>query len=163
MIDFKLIQMKNFNIKIFAIQLVASILLFLGIQQFYVLAELDLIELIHSMGKDNFAYLVKKSDEFGISEKLKHLATMKMILSFVGIVLAYILCSVINHKRNYDWKIAVTIVVLCFLVFQFRFINLPINFISTKNLALAYFLPATFSVVISFALYFLSYKIKVKN
>ncbi len=163
MIDFKLIQMKNFNIKIFAIQLVASILLFLGIQQFYVLAELDLIELIHSMGKDNFAYLVKKSDEFGISEKLKHLATMKMILSFVGIVLAYVLCSVINHKRNYDWKIAVTIVVLCFLVFQFRFINLPINFISTKNLSLAYFLPATFSVLISFSLYFLSYKIKVKN
>ena len=163
MIDFKLIQMKNFNIKIFAIQLVASILLFLGIQQFYVLAELDLIELIHSMGKDNFAYLVKKSDEFGISEKLKHLATMKMILSFVGIVLAYVLCSVINHKRNYDWKIAVTIVVLCFLVFQFRFINLPINFISTKNLVLEYFLPATFSILISFAFSFLSYKIKVKN
>ncbi len=163
MIDFKLIQMKNFNIKIFAIQLVASILLFLGIQQFYVLAELDLIELIHSMGKDNFAYLVKKSDEFGISEKLKHLATMKMILSFVGIVLAYVLCSVINHKRNYDWKIAVTIVVLCFLVFQFRFINLPINFISTKNLVLAYFFPATFSILISSAFYFLSYKIKVKN
>ena len=135
--------MKNFNIKIFAIQLVASVLLFLGIQQFYVLAELDLIELIHSMGKDNFAFLVRKSDEFGISQKLKHLATMKTILSFVGIVLAYILCSVINHKRNYDWKIAVTIVVLCFLVFQFRLINLPINFIATKNLALAYFVPAT--------------------
>ena len=163
MIDFKLIQMKNFNIKIFAIQLVASILLFLGIQQFYVLAELDLIELIHSMGKDNFAFLVRKSDEFGISEKLKHLATMKTILSFVGIVLAYILCSVINHKRNYDWKIAVTIVVLCFLVFQFRFIILPIIFISTKNLVLEYFLPATFSILISFSFYFLSYKIKVKN
>ena len=44
--------MKNFNIKIFAIQLVASVLLFLGIQQFYVLAELDLIELVHSMGKE---------------------------------------------------------------------------------------------------------------
>ena len=107
--------MKNFDIKIFAIQLVASVLLFLGIQQFYVLAELDLIELIHSMGKDNFAFLVRKSDEFGISEKLKHLATMKTILSFVGIVLAYILCSVINHKRNYDWKMSVIIVVLCFL------------------------------------------------
>lgn len=155
--------MKNFNIKIFAIQLVASVLLFLGIQQFYVLAELDLIELIHSMGKDNFAFLVRKSDEFGISEKLKHLATMKTILSFVGIVLAYVLCSVINHKRNYDWKIAVTIVILCFLVFQFRLINLPINFIATKNLALAYFVPATFSILISFVLYFFSYKIKVKN
>ena len=152
--------MKNFNIKIFAIQLVASVLLFLGIQQFYVLAELDLIELVHSMAKDNFAFLVRKSDEFGISEKLKHLATMKTILSFVGIVLAYILCSVINHKRNYDWKIAVTIVVLCFLVFQFRLINLPINFIATKNLALAYFVPATFSILISFALYFLSYRLK---
>ena len=152
--------MKNFNIKIFAIQLVASVLLFLGIQQFYVLAELDLIELIHSMGKDNFAFLVRKSDEFGISEKLKHLATMKTILSFVGIVLAYILCSVINHKRNYDWKIAVTIVVLCFLVFQFRLINLPINFIATKNLALAYFVPAIFSILISFVLYFLSYRLK---
>jgi len=79
--------MKDFNIKIFAIQLVASVLLFLGIQQFYVLAELDLIELIHSMGKDNFAFLVRKSDEFGISEKLKHLATMKTILSFVGIMI----------------------------------------------------------------------------
>jgi len=155
--------MKDFNIKIFAIQLVASVLLFLGIQQFYVLAELDLIELVHSMGKDNFAFLVRKSDEFGISEKLKHLATMKTILSFVGIVLAYVLCSVINHKRNYDWKIAVTIVVLCFFVFQFRLINLPINFIATKNLALAYFVPATFSILISFVLYFFSYKIKVKN
>ena len=155
--------MKNFDIKIFAIQLVASVLLFLGIQQFYVLVELDLIELIHSMGKDNFAFLVRKSDEFGISEKLKHLATMKTILSFVGIVLAYILCSVINHKRNYDWKMSVIIVVLCFLVFQFRLINLPINFIATKNLVLAYFVPATFSILISFVLYFLSYKIKVKN
>lgn len=155
--------MKNFNIKIFAIQFVASVLLFLGIQQFYVLTELDLIELIHSMGKDNFAFLVRKSDEFGISEKLKHLATMKTILSFVGIVLAYILCSVINHKRNYDWKMSVIIVVLCFLVFQFRLINLPINFITTKNLALAYFVPATFSILISFVLFFFSYKIKVKN
>ncbi|WP_291119127.1 hypothetical protein [Empedobacter sp. UBA7248] len=155
--------MKNFNIKIFAIQLVASVLLFLGIQQFYVLAELDLIELVHSMGKENFAFLVRKSDEFGISEKLKHLATMKTILSFVGIVLAYVLCSVINHKRNYDWKIAVTIVILCFLVFQFRLINLPINFIATKNLALAYFVPAIFSILISFVLFFFSYKIKVKN
>ncbi|MGV0845263.1 hypothetical protein ACTS9T_01535 [Empedobacter falsenii] len=152
--------MKDFNIKIFTIQIVASVLLFLGIQQFYVLAELDLIELIYSMGKDNFAFLVRKSDEFGISEKLKHLATMKTILSFVGIVLAYILCSVINHKRNYDWKIAVTIVVLCFLVFQFRLINLPINFIATKNLALAYFVPAIFSILISFVLYFLSYRLK---
>lgn len=152
--------MKNFNIKIFAIQFVASVLLFLGIQQFYVLTELDLIELIHSMGKNNFAFLVRKSDEFGISEKLKHLATMKTILSFVGIVLAYILCSVINHKRNYDWKMSVIIVVLCFLVFQFRLINLPINFITTKNLALAYFVPATFSILISFVLYFLSYRLK---
>jgi len=152
--------MKKFDIKIFAIQLVASVLLFLGIQQFYVLAELDLIELIHSMGKNNFAFLVRKSDEFGISEKLKHLATMKTILSFVGIVLAYILCSVINHKRNYDWKMSVIIVVLCFLVFQFRLINLPINFITTKNLALAYFVPATFSILISFVLYFLSYRLK---
>lgn len=152
--------MKNFNIKIFAIQFVASVLLFLGIQQFYVLTELDLIELIHSMGKNNFAFLVRKSDESGISEKLKHLATMKTILSFVGIVLAYILCSVINHKRNYDWKMSVIIVVLCFLVFQFRLINLPINFITTKNLALAYFVPATFSILISFVLYFLSYRLK---
>ena len=152
--------MKKFDIKIFAIQLVASVLLFLGIQQFYVLAELDLIVLIHAMGKDNFAFLVRKSDEFGISEKLKHLATMKTILSFVGIVLAYILCSVINHKRNYDWKMSVIIVVLCFLVFQFRLINLPINFIATKNLALAYFVPATFSILISFVLYFLSYRLK---
>lgn len=152
--------MKKFDIKIFAIQLVASVLLFLGIQQFYVLAELDLIELIHSMGKDNFAFLVRKSDEFGISEKLKHLATMKTILSFVGIVLAYVLCSVNNHKRNYDWKMSVIIVVLCFLVFQFRLINLPINFIATKNLALAYFVPATFSILISFVLYFLSYRLK---
>ncbi len=152
--------MKKFDIKIFAIQLVASVLLFLGIQQFYVLAELDLIELIHSMGKDNFAFLVRKSDEFGISEKLKHLATMKTILSFVGIVLAYILCSVINHKRNYDWKMSVIIVVLCFLVFQFRLMNLPINFIATKKLALAYFVPATFSILISFVLYFLSYRLK---
>lgn len=155
--------MKDFNLKIFTLQLVASILLFLGIQQFYVLAELDLIELIHSMGKDNFAFLVRKSDEFGISAKLKHLATMKTILSFIGIVLAYILCSVINHKRNYNWKIAVIIVVICFLIYQFRLINLPLNFIPTNNLALAYFVPATFSIVISFVLYFLSYKIKVKN
>lgn len=155
--------MKDFNLKIFILQLVASILLFLGVQQFYVLAELDLIELVHSMGKDNFAFLVRKSDEFGISAKLKHLATMKTILSFVGIVLAYILCSVINHKRNRNWKMAVIIVAVCFLIYQFRFINLPISYIQTNNLALAYFLPATFSILISFVLYFLSYKIKVKN
>lgn len=152
--------MKNFSLKIFVLQLVASVLLFLGVQQFYVLAELDLIELIHSMGKDNFAFLVRKSDQFGISEKLKHLALMKSILSLVGIVLGYILCSVINHIRNYDWRIAVVIVVVCFLVFQFNLINLPINFIQTKNLAMAYFVPATSSIVISFILYFFSYRIK---
>lgn len=152
--------MKNFSLKIFVLQLVASVLLFLGVQQFYVLAELDLIELIHSMGKDNFAFLVRKSDQFGISEKLKHLALMKSILSLVGIVLGYILCSVINHIRNYDWRIAVLIVVVCFLVFQFNLINLPINFIQTKNLAMAYFVPATSSIVISFILYFFSYRIK---
>lgn len=152
--------MKNFSLKIFVLQLVASVLLFLGVQQFYVLAELDLIELIHSMGKDNFAFLVRKSDQFGISEKLKHLAFMKSILSLVGIVLGYILCSIINHIRNYDWRIAVVIVVLCFLVFQFNLINLPINFIQTKNLAMAYFVPATSSIVISFILYFFSYRIK---
>lgn len=152
--------MKNFRLKIFVLQLVASVLLFLGVQQFYVLAELDLIELIHSMGKDNFAFLVRKSDQFGISEKLKHLALMKSILSLVGIVLGYILCSIINHIRNYDWRIAVLIVALCFLVFQFNLINLPINFIQTKNLAMAYFVPATSSIAISFILYFFSYRIK---
>ncbi|WP_353164828.1 hypothetical protein [Empedobacter brevis] len=152
--------MKDFNFKIFSIQLTASILLLLGVQQFYVLAELDLIQLIHSIGKDHFALLVRKSDEFGISEKLKHLATIKMILSFIGITLGYILCSIINHKRNYNWKIAVIIVVLCFMVFQFKFINLPINFIQTKNLALAYFIPATISIMISFVLYFFSYRVK---
>lgn len=152
--------MKNFNFKIFAIQLVASILLFLGIQQFYVLAELDLIELIHSIGKENFSYYVQKSDQFGISNKLKHLSTIKMILSFVAIVLSYIICSVINHKKQLDWKMALFVVISCFVVYQFKIINLPIHYISTKNLAIAYFVPASIAVFISFFLYYLSYRVK---
>ena len=152
--------MKNFNLKILAIQLVASILLFLGIQQFYVLAELDLIELIHSIGKENFSYYVQKSDQFGISNKLKHLSTIKMILSFVAIVLSYIICSVINHKKQLDWKMALFVVISCFAVYQFKIINLPIHYISTKNLAIAYFVPASIAVFISFFLYYLSYRVK---
>ena len=80
--------MKNFQLRILMIQLVASCLLFLGIQQLYVLAEMDLIELIHSIGKDNFAYYVQKSDEFGISNQLKRLSTTKIILSIIGIAFA---------------------------------------------------------------------------
>lgn len=153
-------MMKNFNLKIASIQLIASILLFLGIQQFYVIVELDLIELIHSIGKDNFSYYVQKSDEFGISEKLKHLATVKMILSFIGIALGYIVCSIINFKGQLDWKIAVLIALICFIIFQFKIINLPIHYIATKNLAIAYFVPATISILLSFILYFFSLRTK---
>ena len=153
-------MMRNFNLKIASIQLIASILLFLGIQQFYVIVELDLIELIHSIGKDNFSYYVQKSDEFGISEKLKHLSTVKMILSFIGIALGYIVCSIINFKRQLDWKIAVLIALICFIIFQFKIINLPIHYIATKNLAIAYFVPATISILLSFILYFFSLRTK---
>lgn len=152
--------MTNFSPKITFIQLIASILLFLGIQQFYVIVELDLIELIHSIGKDNFSYYVQKSDEFGISQKLKHLATVKMILSFIGIALGYVVCTIINYKRNLDWKIAVFVAIVCFIIFQFKIINLPIHYISTKNLAVAYFVPATISIIFSFLLYFFSLRTK---
>lgn len=153
-------MMKNISLKIASIQLVASILLFLGIQQFYVIVELDLIELIHSIGKENFSYYVQKSDEFGINNKLQHLSTVKMILSFIGIALGYAVCSIINFRRNLDWKIAVFTAVVCFIIFQFKLINLPIHYISTKNLAIAYFVPATISIFLSFILYFFSLRTK---
>ncbi|WP_313579522.1 hypothetical protein [Chishuiella sp.] len=155
--------MNKFSLKVILIQLIASVLLFLGIQQFYILSELDLIELVHSIGKENFAYYVQKSDEFGISSKLKHLSTVKLILSFIGIVLGYIVSSIINYKKNLDYKIAIVTTILCFVIYQSKIINLPINYISTNNLVIAYFVPASISIVISFCLFFLSDKIKVSN
>jgi len=152
--------MNKFSLKITLIQLIASVLLFLGIQQFYILSELDLIELVHSIGKENFAYYVQKSDEFGISSKLKHLSTVKLILSFIGIVLGYIVSSIINYKKNLDYKIAIVTTMLCFIIYQSKIINLPINYISTNNLVIAYFVPASISIVISFCLFFLSDRVK---
>jgi hypothetical protein len=153
-------MMKSFILKIFAIQLVASVLLFLGIQQLYVLAELDLIELIHSVGKDNFAYYVQKSDEFGISEKLKALSTTKFILSSIGIILGYIICSIINFKKGYNWTISLVIVVLCFIVFQFKFINLPTKYFINSGLEIAYIGTSIVAIIISLLIYFYSYRAK---
>lgn len=152
--------MKNFEIRIFAIQLVASILLFLGIQQLFVLTEMDLIELIHSMGKDNFAFLVRRSDEFGISDKLKTISTAKMILSILGISLAFIISSVINYKRGFDWKISLFILIVCFIVYQFNLINLPTKFFINESLEIAYIGTSIVSIILSLFIYFYSYLAK---
>ena len=152
--------MKNFKIRIFALQLVASILLFLGLQQLFVLAEMELIELIHSVGQDNFAFYARKSDEFGISNKLKNLATAKLILSLIGFILAYIISSVINYKRGYDWKMSVFVVILCFVVYQFKIIDLPTKYFINQSLEIAYIGTSIFAIITSFIIYFISYRIK---
>ena len=150
--------MKNFQLRILMIQLVASCLLFLGIQQLYVLAEMDLIELIHSIGKDNFAYYVQKSDEFGISNQLKRLSTTKIILSIIGIVLAYVSCAMINFKRNYDYKMSLIVVLFCLLVYEFKFLDLPTKFFLNQGLEVAFIGTSVFAIMMSVLLFVYSYR-----
>ena len=139
-------------------QFLAGLLLMLGIKQFFIFIELDLLDLIASMGKETFSYYADKTDKFGISNKLQRLVHAKIILGFIGIAINYFILFFIAYKKRLNWNISIGItIILCFIHFFKLFELAPISFMQ-MNLILAYLIPAFLTIIISVVFYLMSFK-----
>ena len=55
------------NYKNIIFQFLAGFCLVLGLKQFFIFADLNLLELISLLGKENFVYFIDKSDRLGVA------------------------------------------------------------------------------------------------
>lgn len=146
------------NFKNIFFQFLAGLFLILGFKQFFIFGDLDLLELISSMGKESFAYLAEKSDKFGISNKLQQLVNLKIILGFVAIIINYVMLFIIAFKNKLSWNISLIITVILVVLHFFNLLNLPpISFVK-MNLVAAYMSPAIISILLAGLFYYSSYK-----
>ena len=150
------------NYKNILFQFLAGLFLLLGIKQFFIFIELDLLDLIASMGKEAFAYYADKSDKFGISNKITRLVQAKIILGFVGIIINYFILFVIAFKKKLNWNISIVITAILAIIHYFNVVEVsPISFIKI-NLIAAYMIPAFLSLALAGLFYFLSFKTSSK-
>lgn len=146
------------NLKSILFQFFAAILLIMGIKQFYIFIELDLLELITSLGKDNFAYFAEKSDKFGISNKLKRLIYFKIILGFIAVAINYLILFIIAYKKHLNWNISLGITIIVGVLHYFKFLEiLPISIIKISLIS-AYIIPAIICIILSIICYLIAYK-----
>ena len=130
----------------------------LGIKQFFIFIELDLLDLIASMGKESFSYYADRTDKFGISNKLQRLVNTKIILGFVAITINYFILFLLAYKKRLNWNISILITVILSLIHFFKLFELaPISFIKI-NLIVAYILPAFIAIVLSIFFYSMAFK-----
>lgn len=146
------------NYKNIILQFLAGLLLLLGLKQFFIFADLDLLELISTMGKESFAYFAGKSDKFGISTKLNVLINTKIIIGFVAIAINYFILFTIAYKKKLNWNISLIITIILSCIHFFKWIELqPISFMK-MNLIAAYMIPAILVLIVSGVFYLLSFK-----
>ena len=146
------------NYKNIIYQFLAGLFLVIGIKQFFIFVHFDLIELIYTMGKENFTFLAEKSNQLGISNQLQELNNAKIILGFVGIIINYIILAIIAYKHKQSGNIAIAITCVLVVLHFFKLIDLsPLSFIKI-NLVAAFLLPAFFALILSTLFYYLSFK-----
>ncbi|WP_322970841.1 hypothetical protein [Faecalibacter sp. LW9] len=146
------------KIKHIIFQFLAGLFLMLGSKQLYVLGNIELLELISSMGKESFAYFANKSDRFGISSALQKLIIFKIVLGFVAIGISYIILFVMAYKKRWNWNIPLIISIVLGIIHYLNWIQLsPISLFS-KQLMIAYLLPVIVSFGLSGLFYWLSFR-----
>lgn len=143
-------------------QFLAGLCLLLGCKQLFFLGNIELLELISSMGKESFTYFANKSDRFGISTQLQKLLQIKIILGFVAIGINYIILFVIAYKKKTDWNIPIIISFVLGLIHYFNWIE--ISPISIQSIALvgAYLIPIILLIVLAIAFYTITYRTSSK-
>ena len=146
------------NYKNVIFQFLAGLFLMLGIKQFFIFADLNLLELISSLGKENFAYFADKSDRLGVVNKLQGLINAKIILGFIAILINYVILFILAYKRKLNWNISIIITIILGILHYFNIIQLsPISFVKI-NLVAAYLIPAFIVFIVSVLFYYLSFK-----
>ena len=146
------------NYKNVIFQFLAGLFLMLGIKQFFIFADLNLLELISSLGKENFAYFADKSDRLGVVNKLQGLINAKIILGFIAILINYVILFILAYKRKLNWNISIIITIILGILHYFNIIQLsPISFVKI-NLVAAYLIPAFIVFILSVLFYYLSFK-----
>lgn len=146
------------NFKNILFQFLAGLCLMLGFKQFFIFADLDLIELISSMGKESFTYFANKSDKFGISEKITRLLQAQIILGFVAILINYFVLFFIAFKRKLNWNISLVITILLCLIHYFKLIDGYVISFLPINLVAAYIIPAFIYLLLAGILYVFSFR-----
>lgn len=146
------------NYKNIFFQFIAGLLLLLGIKQFFIFIDLELLDLIASMGKESFSYFADKTDKFGISNKLQQLVKAKIILGFIAIAINYFILFVLAYKNRLNWNISLLITVVLSLIHFFKLVEIPPISSLQINLILAYMLPAFLALILSIVFYFLAFK-----
>lgn len=130
----------------------------LGVKQFFIFIELDLLDLIASMGKESFSYYAEKSDKFGISNKLQRLVNTKIILGFVAIFINYFILFALAFKKRINWNISFAITIILCLIHFFKLFEIgPISFLKI-NLVIAYMIPAFVAIILSVVFYLMAFK-----
>ena len=150
------------NYKNIIFQFLAGLCLMIGIKQFFIFVDLDLIELIASMGKESFAYYADKTDKFGISNKITNLVQAKAILGFIAIAINYFILFALAFKKRLNWNISLGITIVLIVLHFFKIFELsPISFIQI-NLVAAYLIPAIIALVFAGLFYLLSFRTSSK-
>lgn len=146
------------NYKNIFFQFLAGLFFVLGLKQFFIFADLNLLELISSLGKDNFAYFADKSDRLGVVNKLQGLINAKIILGFIAILINYVILFILAYKRKLNWNISIVITIILGVLHYFNILQLvPISFVKI-NLVAAYLIPAFIVFTLSVLFYYLSFK-----
>lgn len=148
------------NYKSILFQFLAGLFLLFGLKQFFIFVDLDLLELIVSLGKENFTYYAEKTDKFGIATTLKHMATAKFILGFVAIIINYVVLFYHAFKSKQNWNISLVITIVLVIIHYFKWIEpFPIDAFQ-QQLVLAYLLPAFISIILSLVAYRMAFTTK---
>lgn len=146
------------NYKNIIFQFLAGLCLVLGFKQFFIFTNLDLLDLITSMGKESFVFLANKSDRLGISNQLQELVHAKIILGFIAIIINYIILFILAFKKKLNWNTSIIITLILGVLHYFNLLELsPISFIKI-NLIAAYIIPAIVVLSLSIWFYFMSFK-----
>ena len=143
-------------------QFLAGLCLMIGIKQFFIFVDLDLIELIAAMGKESFAYYADKTDKLGISSKITQLVQAKAILGYIAIAINYFILFTLAFKKRLNWNISLGVTIVLIVLHFFKIGELsPISFIQ-MHLVAAYIVPAIIALTLAGFLYLLSFRTSSK-
>lgn len=152
--------MKNYKNILY--QFLAGLGLMVGFKQLFFLGNIELLELISSMGKESFAYFANKSDRFGISNALQKLIVIKIVLGFVAIGINYVILFLLAFKKRLNWNISFAITIILIAVHYFNWIELSPLSLGSLNLIVAYTIPVVLTFVASFIFYMLAFRTSSK-
>lgn len=148
--------MKNYKNILF--QLMAGFFLLMSLKQLYVFADVDLMELIASMGKESFAYYAEKSDKFGIASKLQNLINCKTILGYAAIAVNYVILFVMAFKRGWNWNTSLGITLILCVIHYLNWLEVGPIALVNLNLVATYIIPSIIGFILAGICYRLAFK-----